>query len=140
MESYENELHPLLHPKEWEMAELAQGQGIAPLVFFNKLREFEATYPDTWPPLLKEWIETSGDERDRAASIAAAKDRIRLKKVRLMELEHKDELESLSAEELTLDARLGSAPAANPALPDPPMGVQKPRQGRKPKQPQKAKE
>lgn len=136
MDSYETDLRPLLHPAEWDMAELAQAQGIAPLMFFGKLREFEATYPESWSPLLKTWIETSGDERNRAANIAATKERIRLKNIRLMEMEHTDELESLTMEELSLDGRLNPKPG--PAGDT--LALSKIKKVRKVKQPHQAKE
>lgn len=101
----------VLAANEVPLMERAERAGIKANSFYNKLRQFKATYPENWQEKVNEWLKTAGDEKAREGRVAALREQVRTRRLELVSIDHENEEDALLQELAELDERIAEKKA-----------------------------
>jgi hypothetical protein len=104
----------VLAPHEVPLMTRAEAAGIPANSFYRKLKQFQATYPETWQKQVEEWLVSAKQDKEKDKRISALKEQIKAKKISLLALKHEDEEEALLAEAAALDKELADRQESKP--------------------------
>lgn len=109
----------VLNANEVPLMERAERAGIKANSFYNKLRQFKATYPENWQEKVGEWLKTAADDKDRESRVAALREQVRARRLELVAIDHENEEDALRQELAELDERIAEKKGGQKAPKDP---------------------
>jgi len=104
----------VLNTNEVPLMERAERAGIRANSFYNKLRQFKATYPENWQEKVGEWLKTAADDKDRESRVAALREQVRARRLELVAIDHENEEDALRQELAELDERIAQKAPKDP--------------------------